>query len=160
MTLLELESYLNSRLNKFEGCKIDVNVDFHFEIDSCVKKALTDIGLDDMLEYSPWCIKLSNPLEHGIDYVDNEILRLHLELNEDKRYKRVRRGTIESINFMVCDSESLNLTIPEYISKLRVKFIERRISQLEYEKETLIKELDKVNCDLIEFQLRLIEIKN
>ena len=152
MTLLELESYLNSRLNKFEGCKIDVNIDFHFEIGSCVKKALTDIGLDDTLEYSPWCIKLSNPLEYGIDYVDNEILKLHLELNEDKRYKRVRRGTIESINFMVCDSE--------YISKLRVKFIERRISQLEYEKETLIKELDKVNCDLIEFQLRLIEIKN
>lgn len=154
MKLKDLQTKLNEEVKIFIGKKVNMD-DFHERIEDLVSSTIKEFDKD--CRYTIWKVEFKT-YNNAIMIEDTRLLKLTLDLKEDKRFKYERRGVVQGLEFSIINDIFAELTSKEIIkegiirgkrhvlewNKNRIEELRATADQLEKESIEIEKELQEM----------------
>lgn len=147
MKLKELQEKLNSKIEHFIGKRVrvgDLHEDIRKHVEDSIKEFFTSC------RYYPWEVGFDIDIKLPREY--SKLLKLNIELKEDKRYKYDRIGTIEKLQFSVVNTSHSELTAEEIVEISLKKHMVDRIKGYDSRIESLNLEIAKLQEEKLKLE--------
>lgn len=157
--LIELKQLLNDKVIEFVSKKVTVDGGFHRCISDCIAGVLEDNNIDGVLEYRPWYIKLNLEYCDGIVCDMDKVFKLNIDLKRDARYKFDVYGTVNNLEFTLCDDTMSDFTLSQLITHNTIKSKKYLIARNEQEIAKRLAEIEEYNNNITRLKTELETIE-
>ena len=182
MTLLELEGFLNSKLAKFIGEKVKIDIGFYLEwyerVDDklirdllkehvgfdanfyddlyvCISDALNEVGLNDMFRYKPGFIVFNHDYSNKLYFDLYKVFDINMKLNDDIVYQPYTNGIIVNINVKLREATPSNLTPLELFDYNCVESKKQLLDFYENDLKTKLSEIEELKEQITKLKTQL-----